>query len=1581
MPRYPIGRPRTEDIGQFDSLLEGLRGDFRRQRDPLAPPPEKEADPLIVPRALFNQAMSSEIMRQANALGIQQDAESLAFNSRVQGAREIASAAWEQFRSRPPPKPRHPAFSPVQIDGWLRAREDADARLEQALEEMRITNPGVAAPVFPINDVERFFPRGTPQRTVFDRQSPALQQAMLAGARPTVQSQMDGSTFLDEVFGLLGDAFNGKQATAWLVGNVVAGIETGLGLTGDFEQHRRQAEADATELIESNRVLELVVDEMSPGNLAILAATGGMSQLFAASGHRTLASAFALINRPVRVGSLVIPGETLIVARETSAIVLGRVGYEQTEGAPLAVRLAVGGVGVLVGANPEALISPTLRGVRAGARSINALGDDAAVRQIAPGAFEIGRGRFDTAPVVGLSGGAPERFVPGLRQPRPLDTEDILSSPSVLGHPLAPETLGVTDPAARGGARNATRFEDTTVIDRARDLSGQSNLPVPPGIMDAYTRGQALLTDVGNRLTRFLNQSTDFLHLRVAYVTEGAVQAEVAARFFPGREEILRKMETAFGGLDDAPNVNYIRPETTRLLHGVVVAVNDHPLTGKLVDVLENPSSYDLSDAQRALVERFDVRNTEVSAYVREVYGVNIGQFEGNLEQGGRRGSSFVPLDNKKAKVEKPSPQNAIGGRIREREQFNSISAAYESPLLTPDTFEPETNVKLLFNSLDDAKAIAAGRETFRHGIGGSLTNTGGLQKVDALDIWLPRAEAEAVAPLMEKAGNRFLDFVNIWRQTRLNADFSPMTIQGSLSFFADPLGAASEMWRILRSGDIRNELTRKFTARALADDVAKDPESWLDFSFFTGMAARSGTPEEFSTTLISTIPGFRRAGAQLTRANEAMFTAVMRSMKVQFDELAASAIRAGVNPNDAKAAAGDVVRMVVPIGNPRQLGLSGTRTALERAAFTSISFIRQPATFMKEAGTAYAKLLFRGGGELSGGGALANWSRLTPTERFAAQKFATMQGTIASITVMSAIATADSRNLSVRDAIERALDPTGGDFYKMWISPDLAIPLGGPIRSMFRAIAPREVEGVPIPFHGFIPFTNPDTSIAGAIPGFFDNRITPAAGSLLDLGANADFFQEEIVSGIAPMRALDALLFAGEQVLPLSIGTGLEGARRGLPFLEIVVEAFGGLLGTNPQFASESEQLERARRGAAAGFIGTDRVALQEAGLTEVQALAAEGFENIDELRKRIGTRAANAFMEAHSEEFPEALADYITELERRASRGDEIAKDLLIGAETQRDLDALAELMVTQVEGGESVNRIGYRKVRAGRMAEQRGAMSQSDLDQLKKSELEIDRLTGAFWDLYDLADDGAGGTDFDRFNTLERAFAAEHPELWPLVEANALTAPRGANQLEIDLRSDRGIVKQAGLWEIDDEAWEQFVAIVGEDVVGKAGNIRELVEQITAEIDVQQQADGLHSRATAELLASRDGLIEKYNKTHRILQAEWIADHSDELVTVTNDQGERVQMSIPAVALRQGYIANTEANILGAGELEETSSRKPDETLEMAQLFLGGLSFGQIAIKLGIEGEAPNRVVQSRLRRHFGESPIAVRERQAV
>ena len=403
----------------------------------------------------------------------------------------------------------------------------------------------------------------------------------------------------------------------------------------------------------------------------------------------------------------------------------------------------------------------------------------------------------------------------------------------------------------------------------------------------------------------------------------------------------------------------------------------------------------------------------------------------------------------------------------------------------------------------------------------------------------------------------------------------------------------------------------------------------------------------------------------------------------------------------------------------------------------------------------------------------------------------------------------------------------------------------------------------------------------------------------------------------------------------------------------------------------------------------------MQAAGLTEAQAAAAEGFTNIDELRKRIGTRAANSFMESNSDTFPEALDDYITELERRESRGDELAEALLVGARTQQRLDGLLlEVTTTETIDGKTVSSIDREAYRAGRariMAEMRGELAAFEdvLDRLRKSDNEVDRLTAEYFELFDAAKRRGEGDqpgslliDFDRFNALERDFIREHgAEKFALIEANALAAPRGANEIERELRTLRTDLEQAGFWEIDDKAWAEFQSVnTDNDSIQNANGFGDWRKQQAAHFDNLLQARaGVSSRVLAEALSDEfardDGDIQLYEDIrNEFFREPWIAEHPE----LT-----REAMEWKYLGKGEGFDRIIDAGLKEAGieepaEPPTTSSRKSDETLEMAELFLGGLSFGQLAIKFGIEGDNAMRTVQSRLRRHFGESPVAVRER---
>ncbi len=817
---------------------------------------------------------------------------------------------------------------------------------------------------------------------------------------------------------------------------------------------------------------------------------------------------------------------------------------------------------------------------------------------------------------------------------------------------------------------------------------------------------------------------------------------------------------------------------------------------------------------------------------------------------------------------------------------------------------------------------------------------------VGGLGRFFPRDHAEAITRITastDTSASRAQSLIDLWRQTRLNADGSPLTIQGSLSFFADPFGSGQMLIGAVRRG----EFDELFSEEGMIKAILDDPAGWMDFSAHTNIPVTAGTAPEFSTGLLSRmrIPG---VGPTLGQVNDSMFRAVLQNMKRQFDDISGDLVRAGADPEEAKQTAAFVVQRIVPMTNVRRAGIAPRRAATERALATSVSFIRQPLSFMGTAMRAYAKL----GTRALSGLEVERWGALTSEERVAAKSFAIMNGSIAAISVASAVRSAASRELTMEEALERAIDPRSGDFYRLFIpGTDLSVPLGGPYRAMIRAMAP--TRDLPVPFAG--------------VTSTLLNRLTPALGTGLAILQNKDFYDEEIVSGDFPLNVVDMLVFLTEQALPISAASPLEARRRGLTPEEGATNTLSQFFGQNVADISIFERQERERRRGANTLLSEE----VRVGFTDQQARAASEVSTLAELREAIGTRAANSAAEAANPGFDAASQRYIEDLNRRAERGDPIARSLLVSVDTQQRLTAAFE---------EGLNREDYRQRRGTIMAEQRGKQewAAEELDRLRESDNEIDRDTARYFDLFDRAKRADGTIDFELFNTLEDSLTEELGlDRFSLVEANALTPPRGANVFETELREVRTALNESKYFDIPEGAWAEIQAKIkgnpksSEDALALAAHdsFGDAMDAIVAELEPQAKAKLLEqgwseelaeqlAYSLAENLSGSHGLVAAYNETVRVRKAEWA--------------GEPENAELAAQAIQWGYLSNSMLNIGVTGEAVTELQR-------MTDVFLAGDSFGAIAESFDKSPEAVEQAMRREARRQGFANATEMREAQ--
>jgi hypothetical protein len=948
MPRYPLGIPGSDDVGEADALLIEQQQSVRRLTgDPLVPPDDHTPDPFLVPRNLWDKVRADNIRSIGGQIAVTNDGGDLSFNQslgQIQDAwRPRTSAEPRETIERVTPAERHEQFRRALV---AQAANDYQA----ALQATQDRGPG---------------PWAAPQFVAGDAAGPALSQDfVVARNSPQKLSLTDhimngvyerSAGALDATFSALGAAFDGKRQMQWSSTRLAAAA---LWMQGaDYSESLAEMERRWQPMFdELPRAAQIVVEEASFGNAGMVIGSGFAAAAFKASGVRG--------GRVI--GGLLEPfGGPTGFARETAAVALGRIGYEQTDGMNPAIRVAVAGAGLLLGGSPDSIIASTARGARTAITAADG-------RIVGGLASEAGGVRFPAwrAPKAGNVPGTPH--VPGQRIIDPV--------PDVIEQVYPPASALDTGAPHRPAVERFT--ENGSSLAAARDWFGQAGEVLRPGLQHALERAPSLVGNVNagilNRLSRLVNGATPIRAIREAYAAEGATISELSLRFAAARTRYLHEIRNSFGAEDltYSANVAYTG-SATRVLKGVPVPIEDFKTDG-------------LTDHQRQLIGEFDVHNSKASDVVREEFGVDLGEF-GLTPPGvpaGARPTGFVPIVNRvntrTSGLDLETRAQAVTGRARER-AFNSVADRLASTDLSSN-FEPELNFGVLFSSLDDAKAMAAGREVFRAGVGGQSQRAGAVNAtVDGLEgRFFTQEYKEAIDRVQRDLGSGLgsvFDKIDMIRQTRLNMDMSPLTIQGSLAWAASPRAVAGDMIRAIREGRFR----ASFSNQAFAEDMAARPTLYRNFAAHTGMRVGTGTPAEWSTEFISRLRlpgGFKRpeirrgegvfeaiGGVLPLRAsrapsvgqtNEALFNLVTRSMVNQFDRMSQMLIREGTPEEEAFAAAAWTVTRIVPMVNPRRSGVSLARARVERALATSVSFIRQPASFMAHAASGTAKLSAR---------------------------------------------------------------------------------------------------------------------------------------------------------------------------------------------------------------------------------------------------------------------------------------------------------------------------------------------------------------------------------------------------------------------------------------------------------------------------------------------------------------------------------------------------------------------------------------------------------------------------------------------
>ncbi|MDZ4250924.1 MAG: hypothetical protein U0990_12685 [Candidatus Nanopelagicales bacterium] len=408
--------------------------------------------------------------------------------------------------------------------------------------------------------------------------------------------------------------------------------------------------------------------------------------------------------------------------------------------------------------------------------------------------------------------------------------------------------------------------------------------------------------------------------------------------------------------------------------------------------------------------------------------------------------------------------------------------------------------------------------------------NAKGYQFVqEGIFRYFPDADAQEIRRLAQVSNNPLLRWTDDIRATAFGGDLSPVSIQMGVAWLSDPAGVSQFMAKAgLKEG-------KMWTEEAMLDALRADPVGWQRFTEATGLMPLGGVEKEFSVGLIGKLPG---VGKRWTEFNESVYRPVMRLTKDIFDNSYQASVKNGLSAEQAMAVAADDALKIIPRWSGRRLGLSMAEQAQFRSVFTSISFLVQPTNLMNDAVKGFIKLGTR--------------QTTTRSEQFAMRRVSKIIAVTEALAVSSSVYYALQHGQDARQAALDALNPTHANFMSLKTPWGARIGLGGPFRSLIRAVVPRDIPGSPVP----VPFAG--------IHRFATSKIGPLPRIVYDEIRNEDFYGRKIMAGDFPLNILQGIEYALSGAAPLTAGSSYRTLRKGEGLGRTIEEALSQFGGTN---------------------------------------------------------------------------------------------------------------------------------------------------------------------------------------------------------------------------------------------------------------------------------------------------------------------------------------------------------------------------------------------------------------------------------
>lgn len=256
------------------------------------------------------------------------------------------------------------------------------------------------------------------------------------------------------------------------------------------------------------------------------------------------------------------------------------------------------------------------------------------------------------------------------------------------------------------GAPDVIRIEEgASPVDRIIKQSEEVVKQDRPGASKKFMQKVPGLKQILQYERPSLKMTGEDEKIQVAYVANQEARTDVAIRQLITRVPLFAQLDTAFG----KSVVRGKAKSDIKFLGTPEEALS--PLTGTLLDILQDTSRYELNADQKATIEAINSHNDTSLKYVNTEYGTDIGHFKPRPE------SAFLSnVDISEDVMEALGSESRalVSGRGKTR-----IWDTARDRQVYDKTFEPELNIEKLINGMDNFKASAAGGVTARQVLGG----------------------------------------------------------------------------------------------------------------------------------------------------------------------------------------------------------------------------------------------------------------------------------------------------------------------------------------------------------------------------------------------------------------------------------------------------------------------------------------------------------------------------------------------------------------------------------------------------------------------------------------------------------------------------------------------------------------------------------------------------------------------------------------------------------------------------------------------------------------------------------------------